>query len=399
MPTALVVLPSTTYRAADFIRAAEGLGVDLIVASEHPPPFDMGDRYLQIDCADAHDAADAIVRLGDSVSIDGVVAADDAGVLVAALSATKLGLRSNTPEAAAATRDKGRQRALMEAAEVPQPRFRVIGPGEDPRPAGDEVGYPLVVKPLDRAAGQGVIRVDRAEDLASVVKRVDGIVGPSVPLLVEEYMGGAEVALEGIVREGDLTTLALFDKPDSVEGPYFPETLLITPSRLEASVQAECQRVAVAALQSIGISHGSVHVEMKVEGGSVRVIEIAARSIGGLCSKSLNFGLMGTTLETLILRNAIGLDKPELRREEIASGVLMIPIPTAGTFVEIRGVESLAHIEHVTAVDITTQAGSRVEPPPEGDRYLGFVFARAQTPETVEKALREAMRAIEVVIQ
>src|SRR3970282_136765 len=139
MPTALVVLPSTTYRAADFIRAAEGLGVDLIVASEHPPPFDMGDRYLQIDCADAHDAADAIVRLGDSVSIDGVVAADDAGVLVAALSATKLGLRSNTPEAAAATRDKGRQRALMEAAEVPQPRFKVIGPGEDPRPAGDEV--------------------------------------------------------------------------------------------------------------------------------------------------------------------------------------------------------------------------------------------------------------------
>ena len=399
MPTALVVLPSTTYRAADFVRAAEGLGVDLIVASEQPPPFDMGDRYLQIDCSDADRAAEAIIRLGDVISIDGVVAADDAGVLVAALSATKLGLRSITPEAAAATRDKALQRALMAAAEVPQPRFKLLGPDEDPGSAGHEIGYPLVIKPLDRAAGQGVIRVDRPEDLLPVMERARDIVGHSAPLLLEEYMTGLEVALEGIVRDGELTVLALFDKPDAVDGPFFPETLLITPSRIDEEVQAECQRVAAAALRSIGVSHGSVHVEMKVEGASVRVIEVAARSIGGLCSKSLNFGLMGTTLEALILRNAVGLDKPELRREEVASGVLMIPIPRAGTFAEIRGLDSIKDLEHISAVDITAKSGSRVEPPPEGDRYLGFVFARAKTPELVEMALREAMKTIEVVVR
>lgn len=399
MPTALVVLPSTTYRAADFVRAAEGLGIDLIVASEHPPPFDMGDRYLQIDCSDPERAAESIVRHGDAVSIDGIVAADDAGVLVAALAATKLGLRSNTPEAAGATRDKGRQRALMGAAEVPQPRFRLLHAEDDPGAAGIEVGYPLVVKPLDRAAGQGVIRVDRPEDLGAAVARTRAIVGLSETLLVEGYMAGVEVALEGIVRDDELTTLALFDKPDAGDGPFFPETLLITPSRLDEAVQNECRRVTAAALRAIGVSHGSVHVEMKVEGSSVKVIEVAARSIGGLCSKSLNFGLMGTTLEALILRNAIGLDKPELRREEVASGVLMIPIPGAGTLVEVAGLDSLKTIEHVTAVDITAQIGSRVEPPPAGDRYLGFVFARAGTPELVEIALRTAMGAIEVTVE
>lgn len=398
MPTAVVLLPSTTYRAADFVRAAEALGIDLIVASEQPPPFDMGDGYLQIDCTDVDQAAGAIIGLGDEASIDGVVAADDAGVVVAAVAATKLGLRSNTPDAAAAARNKALQRALMSAAEVPQPRFSVVEADEDADEVGLDIGYPLVVKPLDRSAGQGVIRVDRGADLRPALERARDIVGHPAPLLIEEYMPGAEIALEGIVRDGELTTLALFDKPDATTGPFFPETLLITPSRLDDLVQGECRRVADAALRSIGITHGPVHVEMKVEGQAVRVIEVAARSIGGLCSRSLNFGLMGTTLETLILRNAIGMDKAELRREQIASGVLMIPIHRAGTFLEIRGLDSVRAIENITAIDIPTTVGSRLEPPPEGDRYLGFIFARAETPELVERDLRAAMGTMEVVI-
>jgi biotin carboxylase len=399
MPTAVVLLPSTTYRAADFVRAAEGLGIDLIVASEQQPPFDMGDRYLQIDCSDPDRAAAAIIRLGDDAPIDGVVAADDAGVLVAALSGKKLGLRANDPGAAAAARNKAMQRAMMAAAEVPQPRFSVIEPEDDAGRAAADVGYPLVVKPLDRSAGQGVIRVDGPEDLSPSLRRVHDIVGASAPILIEEYMPGEEVALEGIVRNGELTTLTIFDKPDAAEGPFFPETLLITPSRLSEAVQAECRRVASAALRSIGITHGPVHVEMKVHGDTVRVIEVAARSIGGLCSKSLSFGLLGTTLEALILRNAIGLDKPELHREQTASGVLMIPIPGAGRFLEIRGLDKVRRIDHVTAIDITTTAGSRVEPPPEGDRYIGFVFARAETTDLVETALRRAMETVEVVLE
>jgi biotin carboxylase len=399
MPTAIVLLPSTTYRAADFVRAAEGLGVDLIVASENPPPFDMGDRYLHVDCSDPDVAAEAIVRIGDYAPIDGVVAADDAGVVAAAIAGRKLGVRANEPEAAAATRDKGRQRALLRAAEVPQPKFDTISPGEDGVQAAAGIGYPLVIKPVDRAAGQGVMRVDKASDLPTAMSRARSIAGDAAPLLVEEFMPGEEVALEGLVRDGELTTLALFDKPDAMEGPFFPETILVTPSRLEEKAQAECRRVAAAALVAIGISHGPVHVEMKVEANLVRVIEVAARSIGGLCSRSLNFGLLGTTLETLIIRNAIGMEKPELRREPIASGVLMIPIPRPGTLAGIDGLDRVRELDHISAIDITATPGSQVQPPPEGDRYLGFVFAKGPDREGVEATLRQARDLVTVLVE
>jgi biotin carboxylase len=287
----------------------------------------------------------------------------------------------------------------MRKAEVPQPEFALVPAGADGVSAAAAVGYPLVVKPLDRSAGQGVIRVDDERDLGETLQRVRSIVGSAAPLLVEEYMKGEEVALEGIVRDGELTTLTIFDKPDAGEGPYFPETILVTPSRLDQETQAECRRVAAAALAAIGITHGPVHVELAVDGRTVRVIEVAARSIGGLCSRSLNFGLLGTTLEALILRNAIGMEKPELRREPSASGVLMIPIPRAGRLAAVEGLEAVRSLKHVSAIDITTTPGSVLQPPPEGDRYLGFIFARGGDRDRVEDALRRAMELIEVVVE
>jgi biotin carboxylase len=399
MPTAVVLLPSTTYRAGDFVRAAEGLGIDLVIASEQPPPFDMGDRYLQIDCSHPDQAAESITRLGDRSPLDGVVAADDAGVVIAALAGRALGLRANDPEAAAATRDKAMQRELMGKAEVPQPGFALVPSGSDAEEAAARVGYPLVIKPLDRSAGQGVIRVDDQQHLGPALQLARSIVGASALLLVEEYMKGEEVALEGIVRDGELTTLTIFDKPDAGDGPYFPETILVTPTHLDDEAQAECRRVAAAALGAIGITHGPVHVELKVEGRVVRVIEVAARSIGGLCSRSLNFGLLGTTLEALILRNAIGMEKPELRREPTASGVLMIPIPRAGRLIAVEGLDEVRLLEHISAIDITATPGSQLLPPPEGDRYLGFVFAKGAERVDVESALRRAMDMVVVVVE
>lgn len=399
VPTAVVVLPSTTYRASDFVRAAGDLGVDLIVASEQPPPLDMGDSYIQIDCDHPHLAAEAIVRSGDRVGIDGIVAADDAGVVVAALAGSKLGLRANDPAAAEATRDKARQRSLMERAEVPQPAFARLEPGQDVLAAMAGVDFPVVVKPLDRSAGQGVIRADDEAQLRAAVDQAREIVGKSSTLLIEAYMTGSEVALEGVIMEGAMVELALFDKPDAGTGPAFPETLLITPSRLPAEAQHECRRVAAAAVSALGLTHGPVHVELMVDGEVARVIEVAARSIGGLCSRSLNFGLMGTSLETLILRNALGMDKAELHREPIASGVLMIPIPRAGRFAGLEGVEDTRRLDHVTGVDITIPVGELVSPPPIGDRYLGFVFARGPEPGDVESSLRQAMSMLRVVVE
>lgn len=399
MPRALVLLPTSSYRAGDFLDAADALGVDVVVASDQEPPFEMGDRYLRIDCNDEAAAAQAIIALGDEIGIDAIVAADDAGVLIAAEAGTAMGLLANPPNAAAATRDKLALRRLLEAAEMPQPRFAAVEPGSDPLATAEDLGYPLVIKPLDRAASQGVVRVDGPEDLGPTVARVREIVGdPVATLIMETLIEGSEHAVEGIVRQGELTVLAVFDKPDSVAGPVFPETIMITPSRLPAETRGELERVAAAAVGAIGLVHGPVHIELMATPDRVEVIEVAGRSIGGLCSRSLNFGLMGTTLETLILRNALGLDKPELRRETVASGVLMIPIPEAGRLLAVEGIEETRAIPGVRGIDISVPLGGRLAPTPVGDRYLGFVYARASDPAEVESVLRKAMSTLRVEV-
>ncbi len=399
MPRVVVILPSNTYRAADFVAAADSLNIDLVVASEQPPPFDMGDRYLQIDCADVTGAAETIARLGDGLAIDGVVAADDAGVVVAAQATTLLGLRGNPPDGAAATRNKLLMRTRLAAAEVDQPRFAAIQPTDNPEGVGYGVGYPLVMKPLDRSASQGVIRVDFPEDTNSTAARIRSIVGEDATLLVESFVSGDEIAIEGLVRGGELRVLAVFDKPDTSPGPYFPETLFITPSRLPEEILGVAERVASGAVRGLGLIHGPVHIELRVDGTRARVIEVAARSIGGLCSRSLNFGLTGTSLESLILRNAIGTDKESLHREPVASGVLMIPTPGSGVLSGVTGQSDIRELPEITGIDLTIRPGEQVESPPEGRRYLGFVYARAKTPELVETALRKAKDKLEVQLE
>ena len=399
MPKAVVILPSSTYRAADFVKAAESLDIDLVVASEEPPPFDMGDRYLQIDCSDPVKAAESIASLGETVPIDGVVAADDQGVMVAAHTTTLLGLPGNRPEAAAATRDKLAMREALATAEVRQPRFAALRPDDSPANVAGTVGFPVVIKPLDRSASQGVIRADDAADAERAAARVRGIVGEHATLLVESYLSGTEIAIEGILSNGQLTVLAVFDKPDTSDGPHFPETLFITPSRQSERALAEAERTAGAAVRALGLASGPVHIELRLQGDRASVIEVAARSIGGLCSRSLNFGLMGTTLESLILRNAIGQSRDDMRRERTASGVLMIPTPESGILATVAGESETRDIPGITGVDFTIRQGGSVVSPPEGDRYLGFVYARADSPEEVESALRKAMSTLEVQLE
>lgn len=399
MPTALVILPSNTYRAADFLAAAESIGIDLVVASEQPPPLEMGDGYLQIDCAEPAAAAEAIARFGETTDIDGIVAADDQGVLIAAAANQLLGLRGNSPAAAHATRDKLEMRERLRTAEVPQPEFARLEAGGDVNSLAAAIGFPVVVKPVDRSASQGVVRIDSKDGLGPAVALVRQIVGADVPMLIEEFVSGVEIAIEGMVSESELTVLAVFDKPDSGDGPYFPETIFVTPSQLPSSELAEATRVAEAAIRGIGLTHGPVHVELRIDQGRARVIEVAARSIGGLCSRSLNFGLMGTTLESLILRNSIGLGRTHLRRESVSSGVLMIPTPESGVLRAIEGTEKTRSIAGITGMDFTMVPGDRVEAPPLGERYLGFVYARSDRPQQVESALREAMATLEVQLE
>jgi biotin carboxylase len=303
----------------------------------------------------------------------------------------------------AATRDKAALRRALARAEVDQPRFAVVEEGGDVGAAAAEVGLPCVVKPVALSGSRGVIRADTAAEAEAVAGRVRAILTDAGedcggPLLVERYVPGAEVAVEGLLRGGQLEVLALFDKPDPLEGPYFEETIYVTPSRLPPAVQSAVVDAAGRAATALGLVEGPVHAELRVgDDGRPWVLEVAARSIGGLCSRALRFGA-GVSLEEVILRHALGLPLDELRREGVASGVMMIPIPRTGVLEGVDGQDEARAVSGVEGLEITVARGRTVQALPEGDRYLGFLFARGESPEEVEGTLRTAHGKLEVHI-
>ncbi len=400
MDRVLLLLPTTTYRTQAFVDAATGLGVDLVCASERPSTFEAHapDNLITLDFADPAGAAETIARFARRRPIDAVVPVDDLTTIVAAAIATRLGLKTNPVAAATAARNKHEMRKRLSAAGVPVPRFSLVALGDDPEAAARRAEYPCVLKPLALAASRGVIRANDAREFVAAFHRIAAILrrdDTAVPgeaaeaLLVEEFVPGREVALEGLLMAGGLQTLALFDKPDPLDGPFFEETIYVTPSRLPADVQERISRVTLQACAALGLSEGPVHAELRVNERGPWVIEVAARSIGGLCSRTLRFGT-GMTLEELILRHALGWKIASLDRERRPAGVMMIPIPRAGRLVAVQGKEAAEAVPGVEEVAITAHLGHQLVPLPEGWQYLGFIFARAETPEAVERALREA---------
>ena len=406
MPRVLLLLPTATYRASDFVAAAARLGVEVVVGSEYRQALaeSMGDRALVVRFARGGvalaAAVDAIVALNARSPLDAVVAVDDQGVAVAAAASERLGLRHNRPAAVAATTDKAAMRAAFASAGVRQPDYRVVPPGGDVVDAAAAVGYPSVVKPVSRSASQGVIRADDAGQANIAGARVRAILGDHAEaLLVERFVNGPEVAVEALLVGGRLDVLAVFDKPDPLNGPFFEETIYVTPSRHPAAVLREVTLTTARAAAALGLEEGPVHAELRIgPHGEATMLELAARSIGGLCGRALRFGT-GVSLEELILRHALGLGLDSLGREAQASGVMMLPIRSAGILERVTGQEQARAVDGVVGVEITIPPGRPLVPLPEGDRYLGFVFARGATADHVEDALRRAERCLHVQLR
>lgn len=399
-------MPATTYRAADFLAAAHRLGVDVVVGSDLPQileAFSEG-HTLTLD----YDVPErALEQIAAVAPFDAIIGVDEESVLLAAGLSDALKLPHNPVTAVEATRNKALSRRVFRDAGLPVPRFEVIGVADDPEPAAARVGYPCVVKPLILAASQGVIRADDAASLRAAVARAGAILNAGAlkkrgvaarQLIIEAFIPGPEVALEGLLRRGDLQVLALFDKPDPLDGPFFEETLYVTPSRLPRPAQDAVARCTERAAQALGLTDGPIHAEIRITPQGPSLLEVAARSIGGLCSRALRFGT-GLTLEELIIRQALKLDLPSLDRERPAAGVMMIPIPGAGRLVDIRGRDAARSVSGVEEVTILMRRGQKLVPLPEGSRYLGFIVARGETPEHVEAALRASHRRLAFDIQ
>jgi biotin carboxylase len=394
-------MPSTTYRAHDFMEAASRLGVEIVVGTDRRQALSDATRehVLPLDFLDTRAAVRDIASAHRARPFAALIGVDDDTVLLAALGSEALELPSNPSASLRVARSKRLLRARLLAAGLPGPAFRAVPVAADPDAAARETRYPCVLKPTFLSASRGVIRADDPASFVLAFERIKRLLAdPDLAardgeetqvILVESFLPGGEVALEGLLVGGSLRTLALFDKPEPLDGPCFEETLYVTPSRLPDSAQQRVRGAVQAAAEAIGLREGPVHAEVRAPEGACIVLECAARSIGGLCSRTLRFGA-GWSLEEVLLRHALGVSVEPPAREAAAAAVLMLPIPRAGILREVRGLAEAAATPGVEGIEITIPVGQRLTPLPEGDRYLGFAFARATTPEAAEAALRRA---------
>lgn len=413
----LLLFSNTTgYQANAFREAAERIGVPITLATDRCHVLDdpWGDRAIPVKFQDPEHSAETIMEQLQRTPFTAIVAIGDAPTLTAALVAEKLGLKFHSPAAVEACKNKWIARERFKAAGLLVPWYRRVPADENPRELVSQVPFPCVLKPLGLSASRGVIRANVGSEFVEAFHRIGLLLKeikvqanypPQVQknlsgapdsiweeqwIQIESYIPGQEFALEGIVTDGVLKPLALFDKPDPLEGPYFEETIYVTPSRQPVSVQSAIVATTQKAVTALGLRNGPIHAEMRLNETGVWMLEIAARPIGGLCAKALRFGEQQMPLEELIVRHAIGEDVSKLEREEQASGVMMIPIPQGGFYEGVRGVEQAERVSGIESVEITAKLQQKLVPLPEGASYLGFIFARGESPEMVEEALRQA---------
>lgn len=404
----ILLMPSLTYRAGAFVAAAAQLGLEVVRGLDMPRPLA---RYwhptLPLDFRDPDRAVRDLMAYARAQPVRAILAVDDAATVIAARACALLGLPHNVPDAAQAARDKYLMRTQLQAAGVAGPRFRRLHTDDDPRAIAGSIEFPCVVKPTLLSGSQGVIRADDPEAFVRAFTRSRAIVlgaggepgrRHTARLLVEDYIPGVEVVLEGILARGTLQVLALFDKPDPLIGPFFEETIYTTPSRLPLDAQRAIAACAAAACAALGLREGPVHAELRLNEAGPWIVEVAGRSIGGLCSKILRFGTEGASLEELILRQAMGLPIASLQREGRAGGVMMIPIPGAGVLKAVEGLEDARAVPCIEEIEITVPLKHTLVPLPEGSTYLGFIFARGARAEEVEAALREAHRRLRFIL-
>jgi biotin carboxylase len=400
MDRVLLLLPTTSYRNGDFLAAAKKLGVEIVAAADYchqlAPTWGLP-PIMALHFDRPEQAADTVLS-----ELDGkptaVLAVDDSGVELAALLTERLGLPGNPARAVRQVRDKLAFRRLLREHDFLCPDFRHLPTGVDPRSLSRDLNFPVVVKARRLSASRGVIRADDADVLVRAVNWVRAIQSRAdrdareLGILIEDFIPGREYALEGTLAHGNLTVLALFDKPDPLDGPYFEETLYVTPSRLPDGFQHRLHQEVARACHATGLVTGSIHAEVRINDRGIWVLEIAPRSIGGLCGRMLTHSL-GMTLEEFILREAIADPRP-VRSAGGASGVMMIPVPRRGIYHGIDGLSAAESVPGVTGVTLSAQPGQIIAPPPDGASYLGFIFARAEHPAAVECALRNAHRLL-----
>jgi biotin carboxylase len=397
MPRVLLVAATTGYQTRSFTEAAHRLGIEVLLATDrcHVLEDPWRDNAIPVRFEEPEAAAELLARS----SVDGVVAVADRPTVVAALTAKRLGLPYHPPLAVAACRDKHRMREVFSGAGLPAPEYFRVALDRDPRAIAGRTDFPCVLKPLGLSASRGVIRANNGDEFVAAFERIRRILQqPEIrqfheawneAIQIEQYIEGREFALEGLMTRGELEVLAIFDKPDPLEGPFFEETIYVRPSRDSREVQSAIVDATRRAVRALELYHGPIHAEMRVNDRGVFMLEVAARPIGGLCARALRF-TAGLTLEEVVILHATENMPHDLTLFPPASGVMMIPVPRAGVFEAVTGIEEALRTPGVDDIVITAKIGQKLLPLPEGASYTGFIFAGGDDAAFVENALRTA---------
>jgi biotin carboxylase len=402
------------YQTRSFEEAARKLSVELVYVTDRCHQLDdpWNDGAIPVHFENAEVAAQSVMESVRGRDVNGVLALGDRPAQAAANFARGLGLRYHHPAAVEACRSKLRTREVLRDAGLPTPWFRAVRREPTPEPALLGMTYPCVLKPLSLSASQGVIRANDREEFMAAAARIARLLDtpeiratrdPNLDhILVEGYIPGREVAVEGLLTDGELRILAIFDKPDPLDGPFFEETIYVTPSCLSEAERQAIERCAADAVRAMGLSHGPVHTEFRINEEGVCPIEIAPRPIGGLCARALRFRASldneSIGLEELLLRHALEIPGHDLPRESKASGVMMIPVPTSGILERIEGEREALATRGLTALIVTARLHDYIAAWPEGSSYLGFLFSSAQTAEEAKQSLREAHGKLKFVL-
>ena len=406
----LLLASKLGYQTRSFAEAAQRLGISVIIGSDRCHQLDdpWADGAVPLHFDEPEKAAEALAEAVRGKSVGAILALGDRQTVTAAYAATLLGLTYNSPASVENCRSKLRQREILQKARLPVPDFFSFSLGEPLDSVLRRVVFPCVIKPLRLAASQGVIRANNPAEFSAAVDRVARLLSsPELQvtreadldrLLVERYLPGREFALEGFLEAGQLRVLALFDKPDPLEGPYFEESIYVTPSRLDSRVQERIVQCAAESVRALELSEGPLHAEFRLNDRGIWILEVAPRPIGGLCSRVLRFGPQRIFLEELLIRKALHMPNADLQRESDAAGVMMIPVPRSGVLEKVEGLQTALAVPGIGEIQITARFHDFIAAWPEGSSYLGFIFARGETPDFVETALREAHGALRFTI-
>ena len=409
-PRVLILLARTTYRARSFVEASRKLGLEISVGSNHRQSLSdfVPGSSLFLDSGNIQVSVEEIVNFHSEFPLHSIVAAEDEFCVLAATAAEIIGLLQHSRDGVLAVRNKRAMREKLAETKGGAFWFEGFDLEEDVQSIVTRVPFPCVVKPVSLSGSRGVTRCNTQEEFLIAWDRLKRLLGSnnlsqdaelfSTEILVETYLGGREVAVEGIMVQGSMTLVGILDKPDLMDGPFFEETILITPSSLTLGLQERLVAKTEEIATSLGLLNGPVHAEFRIEKEAINLLEIAPRSIGGYCSKIFKFH-PEATLEELILRQSLGMKISHFEKENKSEGVFMLPVPKAGILKNVSRIEEALQVDGIEDIEITIPVGRRVVPLPEGNQYLGFMFAKGKDPSSVESSLREAFSILELEIQ